>query len=181
MSTDCEKYSDAELLQSYQKGNEVAGNALFQRYRVPLHRFFKKRIRGNEEDVEDLLQETCLEALKSLKKIQSPKSFPAWLYTIAKRVLARWIKDKPKQRTHVSLDPVSEDEMEPGAPAELLPAPVTFQPEHGTLDNELGDIRSHFERTYTESGRISGLPIKAEQRYDIQRDWTRTGYQAEYR
>ena len=147
MSTDYEKYSDAELLQSYQKGNEVPGNVLFQRYGVPLHRFFKKRIRGSEEDVEDVLQETCLEALKSLKKIQAPKSFPAWLYTIARRILARWIKDKQQQSTHVSLDPVSADEMEQGSPAGSLPAPVTFQPEHGTLDNELGDIRRRFERT----------------------------------
>ena len=147
MSTDYGKYSDAELLQSYQKGNKAAGNALFQRYRVPLHRFFKKRIRGNEEDVEDLLQETCFEALKSLKKIQAPNSFPAWLYTIARRVLARWIKDKQQQSTYVSLDSVSADEREQGAPAESLPAPVTFQPEHGTLDNELGAIRSRFERT----------------------------------
>ena len=146
MSTDYEKYSDAELLQSYQKGNKAAGNALFQRYGVPLHRFFKKRVRRNNEDAEDLLQETCLEALKSLKTIQTPNSFPAWLYTIARRVLARWIKDKP-QSTHVSLDPVIEDETGKGAPAASLPAPVTFQPEHGTLDNELGNIRHRFERT----------------------------------
>lgn len=30
---------------------------------------------------------------------------------------------------------------------ELLSAPVTFQPEHGVIDNELGDIRRRFERT----------------------------------
>lgn len=31
--------------------------------------------------------------------------------------------------------------------AASLLAPVTFQPEHGVLDNELGDIRRRFERT----------------------------------
>ena len=123
MSTHYEKYSDAQLLQSYQKGNEVAGNVLFQRYRVLLHKFFKKRISGNREDAEDLVQETFLEALQSLEGIQFPESFGAWLYTIARRVLARWIKDKQKQSTHVSLDPIPEDEMEQRSPAESLLPP----------------------------------------------------------
>ena len=89
MLTDYEGYSDAQLLQSYQKGNEVAGDVLFQRYRNLLHRYFKKRFRGNREDVEGLVQETFLEALKSIEEIQSPVNFRAWLYKIATRVLAR--------------------------------------------------------------------------------------------
>ena len=137
MLTDYETYSDVQLLQRYQKGDEVAGNVLFQRYRTPLHRFFKGNISGNNQDAEDLVQETFLEALKSLKKEQSLRSFRAWLYKIATRVLVKWIKEK--QGMHVVLDAAPEDES--------LPAPVTDQPEHGVLDKELGNIRRDFERT----------------------------------
>ncbi len=147
MLTDYEKYSDVQLLQCYQKGNEVAGNILFQRHRVSLHKFFERRIGGNRQDVEDLVQETFLEALKSLKKGQSLTSFRAWLYKIATRVLARWIDEKQKQGVQVILDAAPEDESGQMALTELLSAPVTFQPEHGVLDNELGDILRHFERT----------------------------------
>ena len=147
MLTDYEKYSDAQLLQCYQKGNEGAGNILFQRYRVSLHKFFERRIGGNRQDVEDLVQETFLEALKSLKKEQSLTSFRGWLYKIATRVLARWIDEKQKQGVQVILDAVPADESGQMVLTELLSAPETFQPEHGVLDNELADIRRRFERT----------------------------------
>ena len=147
MLTDYEKYSDVQLLQSYQKGDEVAGNVLFQRYKFLLHRFFKRRISGNREDVEDLVQETFFEALQSLKKIQFPESFRTWLFTIATRVLTRWIDEKQQQSVQVALDVAPEDESGQMALTELLPAPVMFQPEHGVIDNELGDIRRRFERT----------------------------------
>ena len=147
MLIDYETYSDLQLLQRYQKGNEVAGNILFQRYKVSLHNFFQRRISGNREDIEDLVQETFLEALKSLKKGQSLTSFRAWLYKIATRVLARWINERQKQGGQVILDAAPEDESGQMVFTELLSAPVTFQPEHGVLDNELGDIRRRFERT----------------------------------
>ncbi|MCY3553551.1 MAG: RNA polymerase sigma factor [Candidatus Poribacteria bacterium] len=147
MLTDYKKYSDVQLLQRYQEGDEVAGNVLFQRYRAPLHTFFKRRISGNREDAEDLVQETFLEALQNLEGIQSPERFGAWLSTIATRVLVKWIKEKQKQGVLVVLDADPEDESGQMALTELLSAPVTFQPEHGVLDNELAEIRRRFECT----------------------------------
>ena len=147
MLTDYEKYSDEQLLQRYQKGDEQAGSVLFQRYKFLLHGFFNRRISGNREDIEDLVQETFLEALQSLEGIQFPESFGAWLSTIAKRVLRRWIQEKQKQGVQVVLDATPKDESGQMALTELLPAPVMFQPEHGVLDNELGEICRRFERT----------------------------------
>ena len=147
MSTDYKESSDVKLLQFYQKGDEQAGSVLFQRYKAPLHRFFKGKISENREDAEDLVQETFLEALKSLKKEQSLTSFRAWLYKIATRVLARWIQEKQQQSVQVALDASPKDESEQMLLAESFPAPVTFQPEHGVIDNELGDIRRRFEST----------------------------------
>ena len=145
MLTDYETYSDVQLLQRYQKSDEQAGSVLFQRYRTPLHRFFKGNISGSNQDAEDLVQETFLEALKSLKKEQSLRNFRAWLYKIATRVLVKWIKEK--QGMHVVLDAAPEDESEQMPLAESLPAPVTDQPEHGVIDKEFGDIRRDFEST----------------------------------
>ena len=47
----------------------------------------------------------------------------------------------------VAFAAVPEDELGQISPAELFPAPVTFQPAHGVIDNELGNIRHRFERT----------------------------------
>ena len=147
MPTDYEEYSDAQLWQFYQKGDKQAGNAFCQRYWIALYKFFQQRISGNREDVEDLVQETFLEALKSLKKGQFPRSFQAWLYKIAARVLARWINEKQKQGAQVALDAVREDELGQTPATELLPAPVTDQPEYGVIDTEFGNIRRRFEGT----------------------------------
>ena len=147
MLTDYETYSDMQFLQRYQKGDEQAGSVLFQRYKAPLHRFFKGKISENNQDADDLAQETFLEALKSLQKEQSVTSFRAWLYKIATRVLARWIQEKQKEGVQVELDATPEDESGQISLAELLPAPAMDQPEQGAIDTELGDIRLRFERT----------------------------------
>ena len=147
MPTNYEEYSDVQLWQFYQKGDEQAGNALCQRYWIALYQFFNKSISGNREDVEDLVQETFLEALKSLQKGQFPRSFQAWLYKIAARVLTRWIKEKQKQGAQAALDAAPEDELGRTPFTESFPAPTMDQPEYGVIDNEFGDIRRRFECT----------------------------------
>ncbi len=109
MSKDYEEQSDAYLVQRYQNGDEEAGNTLCERYWVALYRFLKKKIR-NKEDAEDLVQETFLAALDSLKKGQSPRVFRSWLYGIATHVIARWIQEKQKQDPQVVLGITAEDE-----------------------------------------------------------------------
>lgn len=77
MLTHYEEYSDVDLVRCYQKGDEKAGNVLCQRHWGALYRFFKKKIRNNE-DAQDLVQETFFEALKTLKSGQPPRNFRCW-------------------------------------------------------------------------------------------------------
>ena len=156
-STDYQEYSDAELVRCCQKGDREAENMLCKRYWGVLHKFFKQKMGKNSADAEDLVQETFIEALGSLKTISTPSSFRWWLRTIARRVLARWIAEKQKRGDRVALDAApdipserdldSEDAPGQTALKELFAAPVTYQPEHGVLDDELGDIRRRFEGT----------------------------------
>lgn len=140
--TDYTESSDTQLLRYFQKGDQQAGDVLFERYQPRLHQFFQKRIRRNSVDAEDLVQRTFLESLKSLKKGQIPRNFQAWIYTIAKRVLAKWITEKQRDKLVLLDDTVSESEA-----ARSLLAPTTDQPEHSILDNELRTIRTRFEKT----------------------------------
>jgi len=147
MPNDYQKYSDAQLVQCYQKEDSKAENVLCQRCWIVLYSFLKKKIRGSkDEDIEDLVQETFMEALKNLKHLQSPASFRVWLYKIARSVLRSWINVQRQQGMRVSLIDVPTDEPEQTSLAEFLLAPVTDEPEHGIVDNELGHIRRHFER-----------------------------------
>ena len=109
MLTDYDECSDADLVRCYQKGNEKAGNTLCQRYWGALYGFFDKKIR-NSEDIQDLVQETFFEALKSLKSGQPPRKFRSWFYKIAARVLGRWIKGQQDRDRQLSLDNIVKDE-----------------------------------------------------------------------
>ena len=156
-STDYQKYSDAELVRCCQEGDREAENALCKRYWNVLHTFFKQKMGGNNVDAEDLVQETFMEAMGSLRTLLNPGSFRWWLHTIARRVLARWIAEKQQRSGQVALDaaldvPSARDldpEDIPGQTTlgELLIAPMMYQPEHGVLDDEFRDIRRRFEET----------------------------------
>ena len=156
-STDYKEYSDAELVRCCQEGDPEAENMLCKRYWGVLHTFFKKRIGGNSGDAEDLVQETFIEAMGSLRTLLNPGSFRWWLHTIARRVLARWIKEKQKRSGQVALDAASdipsERDLDPADALgqttlrELFAAPVMYQPEHGVLDDEFRDLRRRFEET----------------------------------
>ena len=149
MPNDYEEYSIPQLVQCYQEGDREAGNVLCQRYRQPRYGFFRKRIRTNRENIEDLVQETFLETLKSLRSpnASTPKHFQVWFYKIARRVLKSWINRQEKQGTRVSLVDGAAGESEQTSLIEFFLAPVMDQPEHGTLDNEFGHIRRRFEQT----------------------------------
>lgn len=152
MSNTYEAYNDTQLVQSYQADDEKAGDILCQRHKGPLYKFFKNRIRGNrKEDIEDLVQETFLEALKSLRnpKASTPKHFQAWFWTIAKRVMRDWINVQEKQSGRVSLVGVPDPELEQTSIIEFLLAPVEDEPEHSVLENEFGRIRRHFEEAFS--------------------------------
>ncbi len=156
-STDYQEYSDAELVRCCQEGDPAAENMLCKRYWGVLHKFFKQKMGGNNVDAEDLVQETFIEAMGSLKTLLNPGSFRWWLYTIARRVLARWIKAKQKRGGQVALDAAPdvlsgrdldpEDTLGQTTLRELFAAPVTYQPEHGVLDDEFRDLRRRFEET----------------------------------
>jgi RNA polymerase sigma factor (sigma-70 family) len=56
-----------------------------------LYSFVRRRI-GNPEDVEDLVQETCLEALRCLPKFQGQSRPETWLFGIAMNLMRNYYK-----------------------------------------------------------------------------------------
>lgn len=146
MLTHYEKYSDTQLVQLYRRGDKAAGDILCKRYWAALYRFFKRRIRDAEVS-KDLVQETFLEMLKSLRNDQSPKFFRCWLYKIGSRVLSKWIERQDRGIRQISLDNMTGDETGDVSFATAFLAPRREQPEHQTIDKEFGDIRCSFEAT----------------------------------
>jgi RNA polymerase sigma-70 factor (ECF subfamily) len=70
--------------------------------------YYLRRLLPTEEDAWDALQETWVRVVREQHRLRDERAFPAWLYTIARRVASRL-----RQRTRPG-EPLPGDE-EPGA------------------------------------------------------------------
>ncbi|MHC4203678.1 MAG: RNA polymerase sigma factor [Planctomycetota bacterium] len=56
--------------------------------------YYIKRLVGNETDAWNILQETWIKVIHSIKQIRNPKSLPAWLYSIARKTSMSHLRSK---------------------------------------------------------------------------------------
>jgi len=85
--------SDAELVAQTLQGVTAAFQVLAVRYYRPVGGFIFKRV-GRADLVEDLVQETFLEAFAALKAGKGPTRFSSWLFGIAHNRCGKWLRRK---------------------------------------------------------------------------------------
>jgi RNA polymerase sigma-70 factor (ECF subfamily) len=85
--------TDAELVQRCGRGDRDAFSELTLRYYRPVCGFLLKRV-GQSDLVEDLAQETFLEAFRALKEGRLPAQFAPWLFGIAANRCGKWFRRK---------------------------------------------------------------------------------------
>jgi RNA polymerase sigma factor (sigma-70 family) len=73
--------SDRDLIHLARQGNKAAFSRLVLRYQ-PLAHCIAKRAIGNEDVVQELVQDAMLQAYLSLSKLNDPARFKSWLYGI---------------------------------------------------------------------------------------------------
>jgi RNA polymerase sigma-70 factor, ECF subfamily len=94
-------------IEALRGGDRAEFARLVEVYSGPLYRLALKML-GNPQDAEDVLQNTFLKALQSLKTFEGRSSLSTWLYRIAVNEALMLIR---KQKPEVSLtDTVNEDE-----------------------------------------------------------------------
>jgi RNA polymerase sigma-70 factor (ECF subfamily) len=99
---DRELECDAALVKLAQRGEMIAFDTLLRRYHEPLRRYLLRQS-GDPELAADLLQETFLDAYRSLDRLTADRPFAAWLYQIAHNNLRREWRAR-RMRRLVSLD-----------------------------------------------------------------------------
>jgi RNA polymerase sigma-70 factor (ECF subfamily) len=92
--------SDAELVERTLRGATEAFHELTTRYYRPVAGFIFKRL-GRVDQVDDLVQETFLEAFAAMKSGTRPTAFSSWLFGIAHNRCGKWFRRK----TPVLFDP----------------------------------------------------------------------------
>jgi RNA polymerase sigma-70 factor (ECF subfamily) len=84
---------DAELVRLTLQGKTGAFHQLTERYYRPVAGFILKRVQ-RADLVEDLVQETFLEAFRALKDGRRPTHFSSWLFGIAHNSCGKWLRRK---------------------------------------------------------------------------------------
>jgi RNA polymerase sigma-70 factor (ECF subfamily) len=84
---------DADLVRRCLGGERDAFHELTVRYYRPVGAFLLKRVQ-RPDVVEDLAQETFLEAYRSLKEGRRPENFASWLFGIAVHCCGKWLRRK---------------------------------------------------------------------------------------
>ena len=85
--------ADADLVRQSLRGGREAFTRLTERYYRPVCAFVLKRV-GDPALVEDLAQETFLEAYRALREGRAPAQFASWLFGIAHNRCGKWLRRK---------------------------------------------------------------------------------------
>jgi RNA polymerase sigma-70 factor (ECF subfamily) len=134
--------TDAYLVTLCLQGDKEAFAVLTRRYYRPIGGFLVKRgmISG---DLEDLVQETFLEAYRSLKSGRRPDHFSAWLFSIAHHCYAKWLRRK---RPHLFSPDALPGQIEAPPVANALEEEEEQQKRLAALDNGLAALPEETRR-----------------------------------
>lgn len=95
-----------ELMLRLQRGDDLALNALMDRWQRPLVAFIQRYV-GNEQDALDLAQETFVRIYETRSRYKPSAKFSTFLFTIASnlsRNLARWRDRHPAVSLNAATD-----------------------------------------------------------------------------
>ncbi|HEY1550802.1 MAG TPA: sigma-70 family RNA polymerase sigma factor [Kofleriaceae bacterium] len=95
---------DLALLDRWCAGDASAGNELFHAHFATLYKFFENKTLG---DVDDLVQETLLECVRSRDRFRRQSTFRTYLFAIARHVLFQHWRKKSTARPTLDFDDVS--------------------------------------------------------------------------
>jgi RNA polymerase sigma-70 factor (ECF subfamily) len=117
--------SDAALVVAARAGEKWAQEALFRRYSRMVNGL-AFRLLGRDQDVDDLVQDSFVSALRSLDRLAEPQAFASWLGSIVVRSAHKLIRRRKllsrlglRKPAPVELDQVMSSAPPPSVAAEL--------------------------------------------------------------
>lgn len=93
---DLETMDDLALTQRCAQGDAAAQHVFFDRTRLQIHRTLY-RVLGSNQHMEDLLQETFIEAFRSLHAFRGDAALTTWVDTVAARVVYRYLAKRRRE------------------------------------------------------------------------------------
>jgi RNA polymerase sigma-70 factor (ECF subfamily) len=156
MTNPADRLYERVLVLRCQAGDEAAFEELVGSYSSRL-RYFLRKMLGEADRAEDVLQEVWLLVLRGLPKLADPGAFPAWLYRIARDRTCRELRERrplrPLEDTDLAEEPGDDIRLED---AEHIHAALNeLAPEH----REVLVLRFLESMTYEEIARVTSCPV----------------------
>jgi RNA polymerase sigma-70 factor (ECF subfamily) len=107
---------EEDMLDAARRGDADAFSKLIGSHRVALHAHCYRML-GSLQDAEDALQETLLNAWRSLPRFEGRSSLKSWLYRIATNACLKTIERRPKRMLPIDYGPAAD-------PHDTLAAPL---------------------------------------------------------
>jgi RNA polymerase sigma-70 factor (ECF subfamily) len=146
--------TDERLMIDLRAGSRSAGETLFERYRGPVWRFFRRRV-ADAGRAEELAHDTFVALLEGQDRYEPRAPFRSYLFGIAYRIL---LADRRKHAE--AMDPLDVDPPAPAAPAhdDVLWVRAALQ----RLDRDDRDmlmLREYEQLSYQEIAALRRLPL----------------------
>ena len=163
------KYTDEELIASFQNGNEQAYIELVRRYRDRLMTFVFRFV-GDMELSEDIVQDTMIKVYTHKHYYKEIAKFSTWIYTIAGN-LAKTELRKRKRRKVTLLSQMNTDDRKYEIPSTELQSEDIVQGEYTEryIQKAILQLPLHFrtvvilrdiqELSYEEISKIVNVPL----------------------
>lgn len=117
--------TDAALVIAARAGEAWAQEALFRRYSRMVNGL-AFRIMGRDGDVDDLVQDSFLEALRNLDRLDNPQAFASWIGSIVVRTAGKRLRRRSllnrlglRRATPIDADTILSRDAPPDVRAEL--------------------------------------------------------------
>lgn len=112
--------SDEALMQAYAKNDQLAFNALYERYRVALYRYMQRRISVSEAILNELYQDVWLKLINSRKQYRVTASFKTFLYQIANNTVKDYFRRESVRKIMSNIEDGAEFEDTGRQPDEVM-------------------------------------------------------------
>jgi RNA polymerase sigma-70 factor, ECF subfamily len=147
--------SDENLIAEVKSGSRAAFEALFDRYREPVWRFFRRRM-ADTGRVEELAQDTFVGILEGAARYQQRGSFRSYLFGVAYNVLlADRRKAALRATTPMEAEPIDSQSGDPDATLWVRGALATLDDD----DREILMLREYEQLSYQEIADIRRAPL----------------------
>jgi RNA polymerase sigma-70 factor, ECF subfamily len=146
--------TDEELMHQVQLGSREAFEALFERYRAALWRFFRRRV-PDPARAEELTQDAFVALLQGTTRYQPSAPFRSYLFAIAYNILLADRRKASVRQTSTLDDDVPSPAGDPDV--ELWVRAALAQLDHD--DRDILMLREYDQLSYQEIAQVKVLPL----------------------